>query len=239
MASPLDLLTPPRCVLCSRAGPLLCPACMLQLPLIGGPLCERCGAPAERPLDACAECRGRRLGFDTARAAMLHDGAGRRLVHALKTGRLRALADHGAGLVTVVVERPDAGGVTWVPPDRWRTIRRGCHPAELIGRALAARWEMPAASLLATTGRRRPQRGLRSAQRRANVRDAFRAGGEPPPSVILVDDVHTTGATLSECATVLRRAGASRVWAVTLARAPGPGVSPIPQIGDVGEVVPM
>ena len=86
MPSPLDLLTPPRCALCTIAGPLLCSRCLLRLPLIGGPLCERCGAPAERALDACAECRGRRLGFDTARAAVLHDGAGRELVHALKTG---------------------------------------------------------------------------------------------------------------------------------------------------------
>src|SRR5690242_124353 len=109
MASPLDLLTPPRCALCTRPGPLLCATCMLQLPLIGGPLCDRCGAPADRPLDECAECRGRRLGFDRARAAVLHDGAGRRLVHALKAGRLRRLAEHGAGLVAVVVDRPDAG----------------------------------------------------------------------------------------------------------------------------------
>ena len=179
MLSPLDLLTPPRCALCTIAGPLLCSRCLLRLPLIGGPLCERCGAPAERALDACAECRGRRLGFDTARAAVLHDGAGRELVHALKAGRLRGLAEHGAGLVALVVERPDADLVTWVPPDRWRTIRRGCHPAELVARALAGRWGMACGPLLATTGRRRPQRGLRSAQRRANVRDAFRAVGSP------------------------------------------------------------
>ena len=239
MPSPLDLLTPPRCALCTIAGPLLCSRCLLRLPLIGGPICERCGAPAERALDACAECRGRRLGFDTARAAVLHDGAGRELVHALKTGRLRGLAEHGAGLVALVVERPDADLVTWVPPDRWRTIRRGCHPAELVARALAGRWDMACGPLLATTGRRRPQRGLRSAQRRANVRDAFRAAGTPPASVILVDDVHTTGATLSECGAVLRRTGADRVSAVALARAPGPGVSPIPQFGDVNGGLPM
>jgi predicted amidophosphoribosyltransferase len=98
---------------------------------------------------------------------------------------------------------------------------------------------MACGPLLATAGRRRPQRGLRSAQRRANVRNAFRAATTPPASVILVDDVHTTGATLSECGTVLRRAGAARVSAVTLARAPGPGVAPIPQFGDVEGGLPM
>jgi predicted amidophosphoribosyltransferase len=230
--SPLDLLNPPRCALCSRAGPLLCGACLLRLPLLTGPLCVRCGSPSERQLDACAECRGRRLGFDTARAAVLHEGAGRDLVVRLKTGRMRALAGHGAGLVALVVERPDADLVTWVPPDRWRTIRRGCHPAELLARALAERWGIPARPLLATRGRRRPQRGLRSAQRRANVRDAFRAAAAPPERVVLVDDVHTTGATLSECAAVLRRAGAGAVSAVALARAPGPATA-LPQIGDV------
>jgi predicted amidophosphoribosyltransferase len=65
----------------------------------------------------------------------------------------------------------------------------------------------------------RPQRGLALAGRRANVRDAFAAVGRAPPSVALVDDVYTTGATAAAASTALRGAGARRIHVVTLARA--------------------
>jgi predicted amidophosphoribosyltransferase len=77
---------------------------------------------------------------------------------------------------------------------------------------------VPARNLLDVRRARRPQRGLGITERRANVRDAFRATGTPPRAVCLVDDVLTTGATLSACAAELRGAGAERVHAVTLAR---------------------
>jgi predicted amidophosphoribosyltransferase len=106
-----------------------------------------------------------------------------------------------------------------VPPDGWRTIGRGYHPPELLARELAARWNLPAAPLLRAAGRRRPQRGLDPRARRANVRRAFRARDPAPSQVVLIDDVYTTGATLSACADELRRAGASSVTALSLARA--------------------
>lgn len=218
MASPLDLLLPPRCALCARAGPLVCAPCLCALPLIGD-ACLRCGAPAERPLDACAECRGRRLGFASARAVVAYEQGGRQLVHRFKDGGLRGLAGLAAGLVCVQVAAPAADLVTWVPPDGWRTIRRGYHPPELLARELAGRWGLPAGPLLRACGRRRPQRGLDPKARRANVRRAFQARGQAPPRVVLVDDVYTTGATLSACADALRRAGAGSVVALSLARA--------------------
>jgi predicted amidophosphoribosyltransferase len=218
MASPLDLLLPPRCALCARAGPLVCPPCLCALPLIGD-ACLRCGAPAERPLATCAECRGRRLGFASARAVVAYEHGGRRLVHRFKDGGLRGLAGLAAGLVCLAVPPPAAEVLTWVPPDGWRTIGRGYHPPELLARELAARWNLPAAPLLRAAGRRRPQRGLDPKARRANVRRAFRARDPAPSQVVLIDDVYTTGATLSACADELRRAGASSVTALSLARA--------------------
>jgi ComF family protein len=188
------------------------------LPLIGD-ACLRCGAPALRPLDACSECRGRRLGFQRARAALAYREAGEALVHRFKDGGLRGLAGLGANVICLAVEPPPADLVTWVPPDRWREIRRGYHPPELLARELARRWGLEAAPLLRARRRRRPQRGLDPAARRANVRDAFAASGRPPQRVALVDDVYTTGATLSACAFTLRRAGADSVEALSLARA--------------------
>jgi predicted amidophosphoribosyltransferase len=215
----LDLLTPPRCAICRAPGPLLCLECLASLPLLDGPVCARCGAPATRPVEDCAACRGRRLGFESAAAAVLYDGPGRALVHALKDGGLRALAAPAAALISLVLAPRPADVVTWVPADPVRQALRGYHPPRLVAEQLAARWAIPARPLLRGPLWRRPQRGLTSRRRRANVRDAFTGTPGAHGTVLLVDDVHTTGATLSAASRALRRAGAQRVLAVTLARA--------------------
>jgi predicted amidophosphoribosyltransferase len=215
----LDLLAPPRCAVCRAQGPLLCVACLAALPLLDGPTCARCGAPAQRPVDDCAGCRGRKLGYESAAAALLFDGAARDLVHGFKHGGLRALAVPSAALMAVLLPRPEADLVTWVPADPLREAMRGYHPARLLAERLAEHWRMPARPLLRGPLWRRPQRGLSRPQRRANVRGAFTAIAAVQGRVALVDDVHTTGATLTAAALALRRAGAEAVTAATLARA--------------------
>ncbi len=84
---------------------------------------------------------------------------------------------------------------------------------------LGARWQLPVASLLARAHGVAPQRGLPLAERRRNVRGVFQATGQAPRAVVLVDDVYTSGATVSAAATALRKAGARRVEVVTFARA--------------------
>jgi len=215
----IDLLAPPGCALCLALEGPLCATCLRSLPLLGGPLCARCGMPTDLDVRECRGCRGRRLGFASARAGLAYEGRARDLVHAFKDRAQRGLAAPAAALVAIAVPRPTAQVLTWVPADRWRLIQRGYHPPELLARELGAAWAIDARPLLSADGRLRPQRGLGSAARRANVRGAFRAAAPAPPSVVLVDDVHTTGATLSEAARTLRRAGAEEVHAVTLARA--------------------
>jgi predicted amidophosphoribosyltransferase len=215
----LDLLAPPRCAVCRAPGPLLCRTCLSALPLLDGPGCARCGLPAQRPVEDCASCRGRRLGFHSAAAALVYDGAARDLVHAFKDGGLRGLAEPAAALMTLVLDRPSVDVLTWVPPDPLRQALRGYHPARLLAECLARRWDLPARPLLRGPLWRRPQRGLSRAHRRANVRDAFTATTAVTGGVALVDDVHTTGATLTAAARALHRAGARQVVAITLARA--------------------
>jgi predicted amidophosphoribosyltransferase len=210
----LDLLLPQRCVVCGAAGPPLCGACRDGLPRLEPPLCACCGAATAWPVRRCRECCGRRLAFASARAAVAYDDAVRRLVAGWKERGLRRLADEAAGLL------PDAHGdvVTYVPPDGSRRLQRGYHPAERLAHVAAERWDLPCEALLVRTGRSRRQRGLSLAERRRNVGGAFRARAAAG-SVVLVDDVYTTGATASEAAFALRIGGARRVDVVTFARA--------------------
>ncbi len=149
---------------------------------------------------------------------MAYSGPARALVRGWKERGLRRVASLAAELVVAHVERPAADVITYIPPDAVRQLRRGEHPAERLAAELSRRWEIAAAPLLtrrATTAR---QTGLRSAERRRNVRGAFAAATGFDPRVVVVDDVFTTGATATAAARSLRAAGAETVDVVTFAR---------------------
>jgi predicted amidophosphoribosyltransferase len=214
----LDVLFPRRCVVCSMPGTTLCAACANALPRLTPPLCARCGAPTAWPVERCRECSGRRIAFASARAAVAYEVGVRTLVSAWKEHGLRPVGPFAASLIVEAVPRPAGGTLTFVPPDGDRSLRRGHHPPARLARELGRLWELPTGPLLERTRLLRPQRGLGRAERRRNVRDAFRARAVRGP-VILVDDVYTTGATVSAAAVALRRAGATRVDVITFARA--------------------
>ena len=201
----LDLLLPQRCLVCGAGGAQLCADCRGALPPLVPPLCERCGAPTAWPVRRCLECAGRRLAFASARAAAAYDADVRRLVAGWKERGLRRLAADAAAVVAERLPRPAADVLTYVPADGDRRRRRGHHPAERLALALAERWQLPCEPLLTRARPSRRQRGLPLAERRRTT-------------IVLVDDVYTSGATASAAASALRAAGARRVEVVTFAR---------------------
>jgi competence protein ComFC len=215
----LDLVLPRRCVVCGGPAEALCRSCRDGLSRLGEPRCERCGAPTAWPVERCRECSGRRIAFATARAAVAYDDTARRLVAAWKERGLRTLAGLAGQLVSEIVPRPSAYTLTFVPADPNRALERGHNPAERLAAELGARWQLAVAPLLAREPGTAPQRGLPLADRRRNVRGVFQATGRAPGALVLVDDVYTSGATVSAAATALRKAGARRVEVVTFARA--------------------
>jgi predicted amidophosphoribosyltransferase len=125
-----------------------------------------------------------------------------------------------AELVVEVVPRPGADVISAIPPDGDRSLRRGHHPPVELARRLGEAWGLEPAVLLGRTREVGRQTGLTLPERRRNVRGAFAAlSDRVPPHVVLVDDVYTTGSTVSAAATALRAAGARRVDVVSLARA--------------------
>jgi ComF family protein len=186
--------------------------------LLAGPMCDRCGAPTAWPVRRCSECSGRRLAFRSARAAVAYDRAVAQLVAAWKERGLRRIAVFAADLVADCIPAPDAKALAYVPPDRERSLQRGHHPAARLARELGERWDLEVTTLLARSEGRR-QRGLPLKERRRNIRGAFKPVGDAPASVVLVDDVYTSGATVAAAASALRKAGARRIHVVTFARA--------------------
>jgi len=148
-----------------------------------------------------------------------YDDAVRAVVRAWKDRGLRRLATVAGQILAEAVPRPDAAVLAFVPPDGDRSGKRGHHPAERLAWELGRRWELPVERLLARTRTVSQQRGLSLAERRRNVRGAFRPVGVAPARVVLVDDVYTSGATAAAAASALRKGGARHVEVVTFARA--------------------
>ncbi len=154
-------------------------------------------------------------GLDACVALFDYDSA-RELVTAMKNSGRRDLVGWFAERLAARLVPPEAAVVTWAPTGRARTLARGYDQAELLARALARRWRVPATVLLRRDAGP-AQAGRSAGERRQNP--AFSALGKVPESVLLVDDVVTTGATLTAAARALRGTGARSVAAVAVARA--------------------
>jgi ComF family protein len=171
------------------------------------------------PVGRCPGCRGRLAG---ARQAVAYAAAAPALVAALKDGRRRVLAAVLADRIAGAVPAPAPGAVLVpVPLGPRRMAARGFNQSLLIARELARRWGLPVAEPLARVREEGAQRGAGATARARQVAGAFALAGRlpVPGRPWLVDDVHTTGATLADCARALRSGGARRVGAVCFARA--------------------
>ena len=224
-----DVLLPQRCIACGVLGASLHEACVALLPVANGARCERCWAPgvqspalAEPPrlCERCAEGGPDAPAFDALRAPFRFEGLARR---ALLEAKFRGITAHlepiGHAAAGVVPEdwRPDV--VVPVPLGRRRERTRGFNQAREAARAVAEALGVPLRDDLVRRGRETAaQATLDAATRRLNLRGAFEVTGTPPPRVLVVDDVTTTGQTLSEVASALRAAGASTVYALAMAR---------------------
>ncbi|WP_207462874.1 ComF family protein [Azospirillum sp. SYSU D00513] len=228
----LDAVLPPRCLGCGgtvdRQGGL-CPACWAGLTFIAAPLCACCGLPFDFAVEGeslCGACAAEPPPYGRARAVLVYDDGSRPLILGFKHGdRTHAARAFGGWLARAGAELlAETDLLVPVPLHRWRLFRRRYNQAALLAQALGRQTGIPVAPDLMERRRATPsQGGLDRSGRRRNVAGAFRPrrGADTllaGKRVLLVDDVLTTGATLAECAKVLRRAGAARVEVLTLAR---------------------
>src|ERR671920_836653 len=178
---------------------ILCLTCFDALPMVGSPVCGRCGLPTAFATFVCEECKNVDFGFESARAPLKYEGVGKKIVHALKYRGYKQVVERLA--VPLMLETLGAGrfdAVVPVPLHRSRLRKRGFNQAELLTTGIAERMKATLSDTLQVVRSTRDQVELSAAQRRANVAGAYSATeclrGR---RILLVDDVFTTGATMS------------------------------------------
>jgi ComF family protein len=228
----LDLFYPPRCEACGRLRrDPVCDECRERIEMIEHPLCGRCGEPFDpraQGAPICERCRGRRLPFTIARSAAYYRPP--------LVGAIARFKYHGQ----IVLARPLGGIMTEalsgsagdldpatidvicpVPLHSSRQRERGFNQSQLLAEEISSAIGKPVRDLLDRVRPTAPQVDLPARARAENVRRAFEAkedAGIAGHTVLLIDDLFTTGATLIECGRALRAAGAAEVRVLTLAR---------------------
>src|SRR5450755_1531469 len=228
-----SLFYPPLCVVCSSnvdGREYLCESCRSRAPRIKAPFCAKCSEPFASAISgsfSCANCAHRILHFDAAVAAYRSRGLVRKLVHEFKYGHQRHLRHPLAEWLCESMSDPRLRAqrfdlIVPVPLHPARERERGFNQATLLAELLARQFTVPLRAVLERIRYTTTQTAYDRAERMENLHDAFRLRKKANVRelhVLLIDDVLTTGSTLSECARILKEAGATSVYAATAARA--------------------
>ncbi|MCF0229305.1 MAG: ComF family protein [Parasporobacterium sp.] len=230
-----ELLFPRVCPLCGRIlkslrkgdNPYICASCYKKISFPEGPRCLKCSRPVENDSDElCSSCRRTRKYFDRGAAVMMHDEAARKILYDLKYSNKRDNADmaalEAADRLHEVIRAWNPQVMIPVPLHRKREFERGYNQAELLALKTSGFLKKRGISIpvdsryLKRVRNTAPQKELGLSDRQENIRGSFGmdsgAAGKKYTRVMLVDDIYTSGATLSECASVLRENGTEEIY---------------------------
>ena len=221
----LRLLYPNTCPLCGRVTKeRVCPDCREAVRPIREPICKKCGKPiSSEQAEYCHDCSRTRHYFDEGRALWLHRGGAAWSVYQFKFHNRRIYAGFYASEMVRAyggyVRKKHISLIIPIPLGRRKRRMRGFNQAEILAERLSGRLRIPLDSVHLV--RRRdtiPQKSLDPAARRENVRGIFSWTGGPLAGrrVLLVDDIYTTGSTLDSAARTLKKAGAEKVYFLTI-----------------------
>lgn len=208
---------PPHCLACGKIlseRTVFCGTCLAEIPFVTGKRCEKCGIEMhpDFPSPICGRCRNLKPHFDRNFPAMEHVGAGRTSALNLKYGSSGAISDAAMVISQMIIrERVIPEVVTYVP-----NFGKGSSVTERLAFYTAKYLGVKCETLLKKTRATEKQKTLTFARRMINVRGAYEAVKVPDAkSVLIVDDVFTTGATMNECAKVLKKKFKGKIYTAT------------------------
>ncbi len=217
------------CVCCGNRVPdeslgTVCRECFERIPFVLGPRCPGCGAENDGIFDFCGKClKEDKRPWIGATALMRMEGAGRELIHRLKYGRNTSVARFLGDKAADAWKGTEPADVVVPTPLHWtRLVSRGFNQSELIAQAFSKNTGIPVVNLLRRRVMTRKQANLDRETRKKNLASAFSARNRQASkglSILLLDDVLTTGATLASASETLLKAGAKEVRILVAARA--------------------
>ena len=218
-----DWLYPPVCAGCGRGGQRFCSDCLSQVKVITGSLCAFCGNKTSDCSSVCPQCSSATVFFEGAASWAIYGGELREAIHALKYKQDMGLGEFfSTFLITLIRNRGWIFDLVLpVPISQDRRKERGYNQSELISSPIALHFQLPHSSKtlirIKDTG---TQVNHSKIERDLFLNDAFSANAATLKGrkVLLVDDIITTGSTINHCAKALKEAGASKVYAISIAK---------------------
>ena len=220
-----DILFPPRCLGCRQFGNWLCQNCRDKIEVIRTPICYKCRRLSP-DFKICSGCRRHQPYLNRVIVYSYWQSPLKELVYGLKYHRVKPIAEVLGGWLTGIVTNfcPETNLIIVpVPLHQRRMWDRGFNQAELLAEVISQSLHQPLVKAIRRRRFTRPQFGLTKTKRLTNVAAAFAIAPRYQSliigrTVLLVDDIVTTGATLNECAKILKQNGAKEIWGLVLAR---------------------
>lgn len=229
----LNILFPRRCPVCGEivrpAGRKICPSCFPKLSFVKSPVCKKCGKEVmDETVEFCEDCMTHRHAFEYGLALLNYNEVARHSMAQIKYNNKREYLDfYGAAMAARYgkkFKQMQIDAIVPVPVHVSRRRARGFNQAELLGKILGKRLGVPVCSeMLVRSKKTVPQKNLTASERLKNLSGAFTAGAVPSGvhTVLLTDDIYTTGSTIEACARALRAAGVERVYFAVICMAGG------------------
>jgi ComF family protein len=222
----IDIFFPPECVICSKLNEnFLCNDCINDISVIGNHVCQFCGKPTIRSVDRCLECKDEKLYFTKARSFGIYEGVLKDVIAEYKYKNVRALTKLLAQLLYMTLQKYykdiSFDSIEYIPMNKRSKSFRGFNQSELLAKRLGKITKLPVNGFLIKTKNTEKQMSLSLSERRKNLIGAFgfkTSKENCRGNILLIDDVYTTGYTVSECSKVLLNNGAKNVYVLTLAR---------------------
>lgn len=222
----INLILPERCILCGNIITVktnfnpLCSACAdMSVPLHGN-LCSGCGFPLISEVNNCLRCRDSESNYLSNRSVFKYYGSVKEIIYQYKFNNRKSLSSYFAKMLSdALLEYYPASIIVPVPGRRIVKKSKGWEHIDLIGKILKHKYKLPVYKLLIRKGKK-AQKTLSREKRAENLRKSIRIQKNIkniPASVVLLDDVFTTGTTINECAGILKSAGVEKIYSLTIA----------------------